>query len=116
MKTLTQNIQQRTGLSKDEYENVVFSTYLMCLSEIARTPQHLQLLLINRPINNWFLKEVAKLNKDFMINTIPFIKLEKKYVKKHYKSIIKRIAQNYPSALIDAVKIINKESLLTLCN
>lgn len=106
------NILNRTGLSNEQYEKIVFNTYLMCLSEISRTPQHLQLLLINQPINKWFLTEVSKFNEEFYNDTIPFIPLDKKEVTKHYRSYIKRIAQNYPSALIDKVKPNNDELIL----
>ena len=116
MKTLTQHIQHRTGMTKGEYENTVFTTYFMCLSEVSTTTQHLQVLLINKPINRWFLTELEKFNKEFIKEIIPFIALDKNLVKKHYKKRIKRVAQNYPSALIDAVKIIKNEPLLTLCN
>lgn len=109
------NILNRTGLKEEQYENIVFKTYLMCMSEIARTPQHLQLLLINRPINKWFLTEVEKLNKEFIEVTIPYLPLNKEHVAKSYKNYIKRIPQNYPSALVDAVKI-KQEELILLSN
>lgn len=106
------NILNRTGLSNEQYEDIVFDTYKICLEAKAKTPQHLQLLLINQPINKWFMCEIDKFNDEFIKDTIPFIPLDKKEVAKHYRSYIRRIAQNYPSALIDRVKPKNKELIL----
>lgn len=105
-------ILNRTGLNEEQYEKIVFNTFLMCLSEISRTPQHLQLLLINQPISKWFLTEVSKFNEEFYNDTIPFIPLDKKHVETHYRRAIRRIARHYPSALIDRVKVNNNANFL----
>ncbi|CAA0247869.1 conserved hypothetical protein [Tenacibaculum maritimum] len=105
MKTSTQKVIQFTGMHSEEYERVVFKTYLMCMHEVSKTPQHLQMLLVNRPINKWFLRQVEKLNQEFIKDNISFKGLKKIYLAAQYKKAIVKIKRNYPSALVDQVKI-----------
>ena len=107
MKTHHEQIQNYTGYSKDEYEMLLLSTLMMCLSEVSNTPQHLQLLLIDKSINKWFLKQVSKVNKDFILSTQPYKHLDENHLKISYSRFIKRIPRNYPKALIKNVKILN---------
>ncbi|MDB0600724.1 hypothetical protein PL373_06105 [Tenacibaculum maritimum] len=107
MKTLTQSIIECTGMHPEEYKNVVLDTYVMCMNKISKTTQHLQMLLVNRRINNWFLAQVEKVNQEFLNDLPPFLKLSKAAIKIYYIQSIKRITQNYPKVLIDEVKITN---------
>ena len=115
MKTQVQTIQKHTGMSPEQYDKVVFDTYLMCLSEVCSSPQHLQLLLTDSPINKWFLMELGMLNEHFIQQITPFEGLDRRHIRSHYRMCLKRIAQHYPSALISTVKVHNREKL-TLCN
>lgn len=107
MKLHHKKIQNYTGLSISEYEMVLVSTLILCLSEVSKTPQHLQLLLIDKSINNWFLVQVSKVNKDFIQDTQPYKHLGKYHLKISYSRFIKRITKCYPKALIKNVKILN---------
>lgn len=106
------NILNRTGLTEHQYTDLIFKTKLLLFSELAPTAQHLQLWLINQPINKWFMCEIDKFNDEFIKDTIPFIPLDEKDVEKHYRRDINRIARNYPSALMDNVKFKKQEDFL----
>lgn len=116
MKTHHDKIQDYTGLSKDEYEMLLVNTLMMCLSEVSKTSQHLQLLLIDKAINNWFLKQVSKVNKDFIESTKPYKNLSKSHLNISYSRFLKRIPQNYPKALIKNVNILNIHPFSIRCN
>ena len=118
MKTQQQSILTYTGYSEQAYEKILRETLLMCLSEISRDPQHLQLLLINKPINKWYLREVGKINDYFFKSTQSYKDLQKEDLQKSYKMYIRKIPQNYPGALIKHVKVKNplRYDIYLICN
>ncbi len=99
------NIQAYTGLSTKEYELILTGTLLNCLSQVAATTQALQLLLIDRSINKWFLTQVNKVNTDFIQCTQPYKHLGKEHLKISYRRFIQRIEKNYPNGLVDNITV-----------
>ena len=110
-------ILKQTGLTVKQYEGECFNVYLKLLSELSNTENHLQLLIINQPINKWFLMEVKKVNEKFIADTVLYPTSEKEVVLETYRSYLNGIGRNYPSALLKQVKVKKLTTLFSYrCN
>ena len=85
---------------------MIFKTIHNSLEKVAKNPNHLQLLLQEKTIFNWYKNQLKKLNEEFLEDMIPYKgKINKKDILKNYLLVIDKLKDNYPSALINKVKI-----------
>lgn len=97
-------VLELTGLTKKEYETLIFQIYLNCLSKASKSPMHLQKLLTCRRINAWFLDQIEYSNKKYVSLTLPYKHLDKESLKSTYISEMNKLVAIYPSALLKGVK------------
>lgn len=105
---LTSEILQVTGIHPDTYDFLVFKKIFDCLSRTSLSAQHLQLLLQSKSIISWYKVQLKKINIEFIEHIKPFSKLDSEIIKSNYLIHLDRLSNNYPSALINRVKVKNK--------
>lgn len=98
------------GYTEKQYENLTFEL-MFTWSELYSGGcfRKQQSLLANRQINQWFLKELTKLIKVFREDLEPFKNIKTVTCKERchlYTTVVTRIYEIYPSALMTEVKSI----------
>jgi hypothetical protein len=104
MKTTTQNqIKDYLQLSEKEYEQMVLNHYWSWCHKYSTNEQMFQCYFSNSSINNYFMKEWEKNEKEFlaMVDSIPQ-RLER--LSFHYNGSIVQVYKNWPAALLEKFK------------
>lgn len=103
MKTTIQKILK---YNEQDYDMVLLELYVLWCTEMAYSDAHLQLLLINKKLFNWFLMEYHK-------RELQFADLSKNYIGKVAVNDLRKIhldwtakIEFYPNALLS--KIVKK--------
>ena len=65
MNTIAKNTAELIGKTPEEYGQLIIKLWLTYCKTKARQEGELQLLLINKPLNNWFLEELRALEYQF---------------------------------------------------
>ena len=77
---MSKAIKERTGLTEKEYQMLLVEEMLKTFEVVAFSDQHLQMLLQSKSINKWFLRQLHKVNTEFLIAIRPFKGLTKRDV------------------------------------
>lgn len=59
--------------TENDYDKLVFDSYVAWCSAHAYSNNHFQLLLINNKLYNWFMNEYSRREKSFLYTAKPFI-------------------------------------------
>jgi len=87
--------------SPEEYERILFETWLCYADLIAVNDCDLQKILANNAYFNWFKQEYAKLEQDFAKEVKPYLgKLDTTAIRDFYDEKTSVIAENYSKYLL----------------
>ena len=66
------NLSTALQVTPDEYENIVFQNWFNWCSRIEALEEGLQSMVANTSLFNWWYKEYAKFENDFLIEITPY--------------------------------------------
>lgn len=101
--------------SATEYDAFVFEQYWQWCLKHGTYPSVIQQMLVNQPINQWFLRQYQKQEKAFL-KTVPTLPQNPKNLRLIYVFFIDQVQVLYPSALIKSLKQNNQFSKKTTTN
>lgn len=103
--TTKQKIKKVLNYSDETYNYLLVDLFITWCESQAYSPNHLQLLITNNKLFNWYLKEYESRERLFLNYIQPFYNsISVKDLRKYYdKETIKTGITTYPSALIKAI-------------
>lgn len=90
-------------ITSEEYDKQLFEYFFDWCKKFGVSPSHIQQLLANTHVSNWFMREFSKYEKHFC-DAVPTLPKKAEYLKYHYYGFIGQVFLVYPKPLIDAIK------------
>ena len=105
MKTIAKTTAEIIGKTPDHYETEIFNLWWTYCRSKSRNDAELQLMLINQPLNNWFIKELQTLEYMFKMDVKPYLDNScPKEIYKIWKSAMLQIFTIYSFPLINSAR------------
>lgn len=93
-------------VTDEAYEAMLFDTYISwCMDWVSNYENELQKLVASPAINKWFRMELAKLEKSFVEETLPYADIITRDVaREQYADFTEPIFRRFPKPLIEQAK------------
>lgn len=98
-----------TQQTEAEHNKLILEKFIFWAGEITENRTQWQIVLTNRPIQNWFFQEYEKLEQEFISITKMYPRGSQRDDERLYVRVISAIYTIYPGALLEEIKRKHKE-------